>query len=266
MNYDYSKVKNWLSSKDYYLPGISDITQLAGGEILIIGAAVFELYELQGWIKKLQRKTGDIDLSVGLISNDSAYKEVKKILTIKNYKQDKIHPYRFHPEKIIPGGYAYLDLLAHPQDSHTAKVIAQNAMGVGSNFSLDNFAYVQTNAFDLKNGTIFPNPFGFISLKMASYIDEPLKRIKDFADIIELINGLVENGTHFEIDQLWTQIKNRSESIDLKNAIEKMKNPNEVGNWDLDIITDELRKRNFSNDFIESTLRPRLSDFYDQLV
>lgn len=266
MNYNYGKVKTWMASKNNYLPGFSHLTKKIGAEVLVIGAAVFELYELQGWITKLQRKTGDIDLSVGLISDDSAYNRGKAFLTKMNYRVDDIHPYRFHPEKKIPGGYTYIDLLAHPQGTTTATAIAQKAMGVGPGFSLENFAYARTNAYELESGTIFPNPFGFISLKMASYLDEPLKRIKDFADIAELINGLVATGTHFEIDDLWNNIKNKDESKKIKDAIAKMKNSEAVGNWDLDLITEELAKRNFEIAFIESTLKSRISDFYDQLT
>lgn len=266
MNYDYEKVKNWMTSKDDCLPGISNLTGEIGSEVLIIGAAVFELYELQGWIKKLQRKTGDIDLSVGLVGNDSAYNNGKEYLTKMNYKVDEVHPYRFHPEKKIPGGYAYIDLLAHPQNTSTAKSIAQNAMGVGSSFSMENFVFARTNAFALEGDLIFPNPFGFISLKMESYIDEPLKRLKDFADIVELINGLVVTGTHFELDKLWNAIKEHEESKKIKLAIAKMKNSEEIGTWDLEATQEELVKRNFESDFIENTLRQRISDFYDQLT
>jgi hypothetical protein len=266
VNYDYEKVKNWLKSKDHYLPGISDLSTATRGEVVIIGAAVFELYERQGWITKLLRTTGDIDLSVGLINDDLAYSKAKGFLINRNYSQDPTHPYRFHPERKIVGGYAYIDLLAHPQNSDTAAIIAQNAMGVGPGFALENFQYAKINAYDLKNGMVFPNPFGFISLKIASYLNDPLKRIKDFADIVELINGIVETGTHFEIESLWKSMKDKSESRALKKAIGKMKNPDEVGDWDLDAITDELLKRTFQRNFIESTLRNRISDFNDQLT
>ena len=266
MKYEYDKVKSWLKSKEHYLPGISELTQATSAEILVIGAAVFELYELQGWITKLRRKTGDIDISIGLVNNDIAYLKGKKFLKERNYRQDDIHLYRFHPEKVIPGGYAYIDLLAHPNNSSTSNAIAQNAMGVGPGFLFENFEYAKTNPYHLNDRFIFPNPFGFISLKMTSYLDEPLKRIKDFADIVELINGLVETGNHFEIESLWNKIKHKKESLLLKKSIGKMKDHNDIGNWDLDIINDELLKRNFNRDFIENTLRARISDFYDQLI
>lgn len=266
MNYSYEKVKNWMTSKDYCLPGVSNLTQEIGSEVLIIGAAVFELYELQGWITKLQRKTGDIDLSVGLVGDDSTYNNGKAFLAKMNYKVDEVHPYRFHPAKKIPGGYAYIDLLAHPQSPSILASIAQNAMGVGPGFSMENFAFARTNAYALEGGTIFPNPFGFISLKMASYLDEPLKRIKDFADIVELINGLVVTGTHFELEELWNVVKDKEESKKIKDAIAMMKSSEAIGNWELEAVQEELVKRNFESDFIETTLRQRISDFYDQLT
>lgn len=40
----------------------------------------------------------------------------------------------------------------------------------------------------------------------------------------------------------------------------------EVGSWDLDLISEELIKRNFQSNFIDSTLRQRISDFHDQLT
>ena len=92
MNYDYDKVKNWMSSRDFYVPGVSKLSEEIGTELLVIGAAVFELYELQGWITKLQRKTGDLDLSIGLVGDDFAYKKGKAFLMNQDYSIDPVHP------------------------------------------------------------------------------------------------------------------------------------------------------------------------------
>lgn len=251
---------------DFYLPGVSKLSEEIGTELLVIGAAVFELYELQGWITKLQRKTGDLDLSIGLVGDDFAYKKGKAFLMKQDYSIDTVHPYRFHPKKKIPGGFAYIDLLAHPQNQDIATVVVQNVMGVGPGFSFESFEYARKNSYQLEHGTIFPNPFGLISLKMASYLDEPLKRIKDFADIVELINGLVVTGTHFEVTPLWKTIEEMNESKKIKRVIKKMLTSEEVGSWDLDLISEELIKRNFQSNFIDSTLRQRISDFHDQLT
>lgn len=95
MKYDVSKLNNWQKTKEYELPGIIELFNNTASDIMIIGAAVFELYELQRWIPALKRKTGDIDLSVGIVSNDSNYQFAKTILVKHNYKQDEYLPYRY---------------------------------------------------------------------------------------------------------------------------------------------------------------------------
>ena len=47
-------------------------------------------------------------------------------------------------------------------------------------FLFENFEYAKTNPYHLNDRFIFPNPFGFISLKMTSYLDEPLKENQRF--------------------------------------------------------------------------------------
>lgn len=74
-------------------------------------------------------------------------------------------------------------------------------MGAGPNFSFEYFQFAKDVAFLLQDGIYFPNPFGLIALKQKSYVDEPVKRKKDFADIVELTSGFVENGTHFEMTE-----------------------------------------------------------------
>ncbi len=265
MRYDAAKVKNWISSKEYYLPGIAELIKSIETEVLIIGATVFELYEHQGWINKLSRRTGDIDLSVGLVGDDAAYVKAKDFLFANKYKRDERHPYRFHPEKTIPGGYAYIDLLAHPQDQEMASVVAQNAMGVGPGFLFESFRFAKIEHYQLEGSAIFPNAFGFIALKIASYKEEPIKRLKDFADIVELINGLVETGTHFDITALWGLLRQRPESNQINEALRRMLDADEIGLWELDKISIELVMRNFDGEFVETTLRQRISDFLDQL-
>ena len=105
MKYDSKKFSTWLTVKEGQLPGLTNLLTLAKSEILIIGAVVFELYEIQGWITPLQRKTGDIDLSVGLVESDDDYNAAKSILIENKYSVDDLYPYRYHSPKKIPGGY-----------------------------------------------------------------------------------------------------------------------------------------------------------------
>jgi len=44
MNFDPEKLRTWMQSKELYLPGIAALLTQSKAEILIIGAAVFELY------------------------------------------------------------------------------------------------------------------------------------------------------------------------------------------------------------------------------
>ena len=129
MKFDISKMNGWLKVKEANLPGLTKLfTNEKTNNILIIGACVFDLYFIQNWIPPLKRKTGDIDLSVGVIGDDKLYTSAKEILVSHNYQLDKQHPYRFHTPKPIPGGYAYIDLLAHPGNKETADKVATQAM------------------------------------------------------------------------------------------------------------------------------------------
>jgi hypothetical protein len=139
-------------------------------------------------------------------------------------------------------------------------------MGVGTGFSFTGFSFAQLESFRLATKVIFPNPFGLITLKMTSYLDDPAKRVKDFADIIELINGLVETTTHFEMDGLWNKISLQPEAREIKTMILKTANPDNMGDWDFDNIRSELIKRSFSSNFVDTTLIQRLSDFHELLV
>jgi predicted nucleotidyltransferase len=266
MKFEVSKLNNWQLAKEGQLPGLTELFNNIASKILIIGAAVFELYELQGWMPPLKRKTGDIDLSVGIVGTDSNYQFAKTVLLKHKYQQDEHFPYRFHPAQKILGGYSYIDLLAHPANIQTKSIIAQNAMGIGTGFSFTGYTFAQMESFQLTSKVIFPNPFGLITLKMISYLDDPVKRVKDFADIIELINGLVETATHFEMGDLWNKISSQPESQKIKTMISKTTSIESLGNWDIDNIRSELIKRSFDSDFVDTTLIQRLTDFHELLA
>lgn len=261
MKFDKKKLQNWAATKESSLPGLAQLFAQSASNILVIGASVFELYHLQGWIPPLKRKTGDIDLSIGIIGNDSLYQAGKEILLSLQYTVDEVHPYRYHPFKKLPGGYSYIDLLAHPANASTKAKVAVQAMGVGEGFSFKGFDFAQKETFSLEKKIHFPNPFGFITLKQESYLDEPSKRVKDFTDIIELISGLVEKGTHFEMDDLWGKVSNTPEANKIKEMLQLIINENTK--WDLDEIRADLLQRNFDITFIEEALPQRIKDFYE---
>ena len=80
-------------------------------------------------------------------------------------------------------------------------------MGVGQGFSFGAIEFALLESLEIDRPVYFPNPFGFIALKVCSYLDAPESRVRDFADIIELVWGLVENGIHFQLGELWAKVR-----------------------------------------------------------
>lgn len=265
MKFDSGKLKPWLPQKESQLPGLKSLLTESNADILIIGAAVFELYELLGWLPPLKRKTGDIDLSVGLVEDDKDYQAAKKILIDQKYQADEQLPYRYHAPKKIPGGYTYIDLLAHPNDKKISNEVAASTMGAGPGFSFNGFQFAQLESHSLVGQAVFPNPFGLMALKRESYLNEPTKRIRDFADILELINGLVEKGIHFEMDKLWAKLAGHKEAQEIKKMISCICNQENPRGWDIDDARKELMSRNFDENYIDNTLIQRAKDFLEIL-
>ena len=104
--------------------------------------------------------------------------------------------------------------------------------------------------FTFEKNVAFLNPFGFISLKRETYLDEPNKRQKDFADILELISGLVEKGTHFKIANLWSRVLGCAESVQIEKMLADIINETNTA-WDIEDVRADLIKRNFSSSFID---------------
>lgn len=264
MKIDDTKFEGWLKSKEHFLPGLSGIVTETDSKLLIVGASVFELYALQGWMPQIKRQTGDFDLSVGIVGDDLFYNKAKKNLIDLDYKIDTEHPYRFHPAVKIPGGLQYIDLLAYPLDEATNPDIARNAMGVGKNFSVEGFKFASENSYTLEKNIIFPNPLGMIILKMEGYLDEPVKRIKDFADILELVSGIVQKGHHFELEDEWLKAKAYAESLKLIENLKKI--TSEDMTWDIENVRYELNRRLISDAIIDNTLIQEVKDFVIQLT
>lgn len=266
MKFDVNKLKTWMPTREQQLPGITTLLTNSKAEILIIGAAVFEFYEMQDWIAPLKRKTGDIDLSVGLFESDADYKSAKAVLESNKYTVDEYHPYRYHSPKKIPGGYTYVDLLAHPANPGSSGHLAIQTMGVGPGFTFDGFSFAKIKSYPLIKNVIFPNPFGLIALKRESYLSDPVKRIRDFADIVELIDGLTEKAVHYEMVDLWKKLLAEPEAKQIKAMLLQMRNQDAPGDWDFDNIRSELKSRSYTDDYIDNTLLQRVKDFDDLLT
>ena len=92
-----NKYDEWLRETDMFLPDFSRILNRTNNEIFIIGAVVLNLYSRMGLIGALTRQTGDIDMSVGLISGTKEYTEIKEAFLKSGYIQDERIKYRLHP-------------------------------------------------------------------------------------------------------------------------------------------------------------------------
>ncbi len=213
----------------------------------------------------LKRKTGDLDLSVGLIKGAADYTAICQILTDHGYKlEPKQPPYRYFPEKTLPGALAYIDLLAHPADAKISKAEAITAMHAGRGWSFAKFDFVRKTAFKLSANSIYPNPIALIALKAAAYEENPLERLKDLADIAELCWGLVEKGAHFQLAPLWENIRQHTEASEVKIILAAL-GGEESAKWVREAIEQELRSRNFSTEEIAETIPARILELVENL-
>ena len=233
---------------------------------MVIGAGVFDIYLGQGWIPEFKRKTGDLDLSIGLLNDSSDYKTVREALLGFSYTQpDTELKYRFFPpQKAIPGAIAYVDLLAHPLTSEVTAAQARATMGAGPEFSFGAINFALKESFKIEQKIFFPNPIAFIALKIRSYEDESNKRLKDLADIAELVWGLVERGTHFKMADLWKKIESDPEAGYVCRMLSDLGSGNSP-KWDLEDIRSELRGRLFSNTEIDEVIPQRLKELVEYL-
>lgn len=248
-----------------YFPHFHSILEKISSEILIIGAGVFGLYEAQGWVPSLKRKTGDLDLSVSLISGMSDYETLREELLKYNYTQEETEPpYRYFSPKRIPNQPSYIDLLAHPGTPKVSKAMAIQAMGAGPEFSFDGLEFAQLSRYQIVPKVYYPNPIGFISLKQISYLDDPIRRRKDLADIVELVYGLVQRGEHFKIHKLWDKIKSHPMALKIREMLVELGSDNSA-RWDLYDVRSELLGRGFDIEEMDNTIPSSLIEFVSYL-
>ncbi len=265
MNYDRRKAEDWLTAASVYLPNLQSILGKTKSEVLIIGAGVFDIYYEQGWIPSFKRKTGDLDLSVGLSTGEDDYTTLRDELLKNGYTVDNPEiEFRLFSPKKLPGGLTYIDLLAHPMSDTISDDRTQKIIGVGPSFSFRGFTFARTSAFKIHDKLYFPNPISMVGLKLAAYHDNPEKRVKDLADIAELTWGIVEKGTHFEMEELWYQIHNHPDAKVIRRALKEMGSGESVV-WDLDSARQDLLNRSFSSSEIDETIPARLLAWAENL-
>ncbi len=266
MEFDKSKAQNWLDYVSGALPGLWDILSSANSNLLLIGASAIDIYVSQNWCPALRRKTGDVDISVGLVSGDTDYLKIKNSLIALGYKINSPEiPYRFYPERQNPGGISYIDLLAHPASSSVSPEQSKRIMGIDGEFSFRGFQFAQKESLMISSRLFCPNVIAMVGLKSEAYLDRPEKRIKDLADIAELGWGLVERGTHFEMNTLWQKIKDDPSAKQVKKILLDLGSGESV-KWDLENARQELLKRNFNDTEISETIPQRLTDWAQSLT
>lgn len=265
MQFDQTKAKHWLNGVSLSLPNLKKILKQSTTEILIIGAGVFDIYFEQGWIPSFKRKTGDLDISVGLVSGVDDYTVIRDALINAGYANlDPRYSFRFFSPKKISGALTYIDLLAHPMKAGISSELTKRVMGVGPDFSFSGINFARIEAYKIEDRILCPNPLAMIALKRAAYLDNPTIRVKDLADIVELAWGIVEKGLHFEMGPLWKTVCKIEEAKQVRATLYEL-GKGESQSWDLDDARQELLKRNFSGSEIDELLPARLIEWTNYL-
>ncbi|MBK7892116.1 MAG: hypothetical protein IPJ84_15135 [Bdellovibrionales bacterium] len=263
MKFDYNKAEAWINAVDQSLVGLKRTTQASKSPILLLGAGVLELYAELGWIAPLRRgKTGDLDLSVGLVASSSEYAEFVEAFKKLKYRPDNDHPYRWHSPKAIPGAMTYVDILSHPATDSVGEDEARASMKVANEFSLDGMRFAMDTGYSVYNTIRIPRFVGMIALKLYAYRNSPDKRRKDLADVIEVCWSLVEKGHHFDFGTEWTDLESYEECQFVREALGALAG-GESTTWDIEEIRQELLTRSFSSDEIDTTISTRLKDFLE---
>lgn len=250
---------------DHSLPGLLDCIRIARGRSLIVGGAVLQLYHDQGWIPRA-RATGDLDLSVGIVSDASEYRLLREKLIATGYTASDTERY-FRLFSPIKAGLtiAYIDLLAHPEGNDVSEKEARNTMGVGEQWSFDEILFALDRSHALSANLFIPNPIGFLAMKAASYINDPV-RTRDLVDIVDVVFGLVGNGLHFDLSETWVAMAEAHPSVAAK--VKSMVGGIAQGtiNWDFSRAEQEFVQRGYDLDRLEDESSRIFADFHDQLV
>ncbi len=263
MKFESDKVEAWINAVDQSLVGLKSTTQASKSPILLLGAGVLELYAELGWIAPLRRgKTGDLDLSVGLVASSSEYVTFVEAFKNLSYRQDKDHPYRWHSPNPIPGAMTYVDILSHPATDAVGDDEARASMNVASEFSLNGMKFAMETGYTVLNSIRIPRFIGMLALKLYAYQNSPDRRRKDLADVVEICWSLVEKGHHFDFGTEWTDLESHKECQFVREALKALA-AGESTTWDIEDVRHELLLRKFTSVEIETTISSRLKDFLE---
>lgn len=232
---------------NYALPHLIETLGSSKNSVLLIGAALLDVYITEGWIDRFSRQTGDVDFSLEYLGETDEYQRIIQILMGLGYQKDASHPYRYIPAKRT-GIYSSLDLLIFTT-TRDLEVNAKRAMGVGEDFNFEGMDYAKKQSMIFKEKIYFPNPLGFLHLKARSFFHNADKRKKDLADFVELILRLATSGTKI-LRELNSQVSNSNEEEheELARICDHLIEDDHPV-WDLDAIEIELIGRRIDEEF-----------------
>ena len=264
MQFDGKKLSAWREALDESLPKIFDVIGDARGRGLILGASVLQIYYEQGWLPRA-RATGDLDLSVGIVSNAQEYQMLRtKLLALGYIPDEQSRHYRLISPVKVGLSRGYVDLLAHPEGTQISADEARATMGVGPGWSFNEILFALEAALQIAPNVYVPNPLGFLALKAASYIDNP-NRTKDLVDIVDVVFGIVRNALHFDLNEVWQSMKTArpTEATTLKSMITGI-SKGEI-RWDFSRAEQEFIQRGYDMEQVEYESEIIFSDLDEQL-
>jgi len=255
-------IEQWIKDLEFCLPGLLGAIKKQKSHTFLIGASIFDIFQMQGWLKKFSRRTGDADFTIEYLGNPSEYLDVCNELLRLGYRKDEIHPYRYYPQK-IGGMYGYVDFLTYTIVSYLESK-ARAVMSVGESFNFEGMFFAKHKPLHLEGNVYIPNPIALIYLKMRSYNNNP-QRQKDFVDLVELILRL---STESKVCNELRDIIGSFQNCSVKEQIEKMCFDIEFdkgGLWDLDNIKSNMEERGLMDEF-EWKRIPEIFEFFRIII
>ncbi|MFW7377494.1 MAG: hypothetical protein ACOH5I_01640 [Oligoflexus sp.] len=263
MQYDADQSQAWIKTIEFALPKLLEKASQINGRALILGASVLQIYQEQKWITRA-RATGDLDLSIGLVSASQEYNDLRQSLLNIGYKaSDSERYFRLYSPNKVAIGVSYLDLLAHPEGD-VPEDETRSIMGVGDGWGFGEILFALEQAYEISRNVYIPNPLGFLALKRASYIDDP-RRVRDLVDIVELVFELTNKALHYELRTTWKKMSlaNPMEASRMKSMISGI--ANEEVEWDFSRAEQELQMRGYDFDTLEIDAPRVFDDFLGEL-
>lgn len=254
---NFDPIETWLQSVEAALPHVLEYIFQHEVDCMIIGASLLELYPHFGIPTRATRRTGDLDLSVRVVFDIAEYENFRSFLVHQGYHcKEPEKRFRLFPKissSRVPG---YIDLLAHPAPGVDENRLRE-ALGVGPDWRFESTDFARCAPVVLKAKLSLPNIFGFLFMKYVSWENEPLRRAKDLVDVVDVVQGLVEEGKHYELKALWDMLlkEHPEASSRLYKSLKKSADPNDIA-INFEDYEQEFISRGYAQDELE-TLIPR---------